>query len=254
MLAMADLSPAEYPTVALSLFGGFTLDVDGRRVLLPRHSRRVLAYLALATTRTNDVDRRLLAERLWPDSSADRAAASLRTALWRIRRDVPAMVHTDRERVSLGPGVAVDVHGFQCLVGRLLAGDHEPLPEELQVLTDAVDLLPTWEEDWLVLPREQFRQKRLMALESTARRLSEQARYLQAIELMLAVIAAEPLRESAHAMLIDAHLRQGNTADARWQLLSFARELWSELSVHPSPTLLGKLGISSGRLTHFLSA
>jgi DNA-binding SARP family transcriptional activator len=251
---MAHLLPAEYPSVRLSLFGGFTLNVASRRVLLPRHARRVLAYLALATSRTNDIDRRLLAERLWPDSSADRSAASLRTALWRIRREATGLVHTDTERVSLGRGVAVDVHGFRCLVARLLSTDYEPQPEELQSLIDAVDVLPTWDEDWLVLPREQLRQKRLAALESAARRLCQQGRFLPAIELMLVVIAAEPLRESAHAMLIDTHLRQGNTADARWQLLSFARELWSELSVHPSPELLRKLGISSGGLTHFLSA
>jgi DNA-binding SARP family transcriptional activator len=244
----------ECPTAQLSLFGGFTLDVAGRHVVLPRHARRVLAYLALTTTRTNDVDRRLLGERLWPDSPADRSAASLRTALWRIRREGDGLVHTDRERVSLGRGVAVDVHGFRCLVARTHSTDFEPRPEELQSVIDAVDLLPAWDDVWLSLTREQVRQMRLTALESVARGLSGQGRYLQAIELMLTVIAGEPFRESAHSMLIDAHLGQGNMADARWHLLTYARDLWSELNVHPSPELLSKIGISSGRLTHLLSA
>jgi len=251
---MALLAPVENSSAQLSLFGGFKLCVAGRRVLLPRHARRVLAYLALATTRTNDIDRRLLGERLWPDSPPDRSAASLRTALWRIRREDHRLVHTDPERVSLGRGVAVDVHSFRCLVARNHSADFEPLPEELQSVIDAVDLLPAWDEDWLDLAREQLRHMRLTTLESAARRLSEQGRHLHAIELLLAVIAEEPFRESAHAMLIEAHLGQGNMADARWHLLTFARELWSELNVHPSPELLSKLGISSGRLTHFLSA
>jgi DNA-binding SARP family transcriptional activator len=124
----------------------------------------------------------------------------------------------------------------------------------LQFLLEAVDLLPGWDEDWLELAREQLRQKRLTSLEYAARRLSEHGRHVEAIEVMLAVVAAEPLRESAHAMLIDAHIRQGNMADASYALMSFARLLWTELSVHPSPGLLSKLGLSSGRLTLMLSA
>ena len=251
---MADSTPAEYSPVQLTLFGGFALEVTGRRAQLPRHARRVLAYLALTSTRTNDIDRRLLTERLWPDSPGDRSAASLRTALWRIRREGAEIVRAGGGRVSLGENVSVDVHKFQCLVARLLSTDTPPPREELHTLTEAVDLLPGWDEDWLVLAREQLRQKRLSALECTARQLSERGSHLPAIELMLGVVAAEPLRESAHAMLIDAHLRQGNTADASSHLLSFARELWHELSVYPSPELLGKLGMNSGRLTHILSA
>jgi DNA-binding SARP family transcriptional activator len=251
---MAQSSPAEHPSAQVSLFGGFTLHVGGQRVLLPRHARRVLSYLALIQTRTGDIDRRLLAERLWPDAPPGRSAASLRTALWRIRREDPDLVRIDRDRVSLGYIVAADVHRFRCLVARLLASDHQPLPEELQTLIDAVDLLPCWEENWLDLAREQLRQMRLTALETTANRLSERGRHSEAIDLMLVVTAAEPLRESAHAMLIDAHLRQGNTADACLQLQNFARLLWTELSVHPSQELLGKVGISAGRLTHFLPA
>lgn len=246
--AVAEAADSD-PSVRLSLFGGFTLDVEGKRVLLPRHARRVLAYLALLTSRTNFVDRRLLAERLWPDSREDRAAASVRTALWRIRRESSSLVCSDHERVALSHDVAVDVHGTQCLVARLLSTDYEPKVGELQSLIDAVDLLPTWDEDWLVLAREQLRQRRLMALESAARRLSEKGRHLEAIELMLVVIAAEPLRESAHAILIDTHLRQRNSADAHSHLRSYARDLWLELGLHPSPQLLGKLGINPGGLS-----
>lgn len=251
-LSIADPSAAALPA-CLSLFGGFTLEIGERRVALPRHARRVLAYLSLAMSRTNDIDRRLLAERLWPDSPEDRASASVRTALWRIRRESDALVSSDRERVALGRDLSVDVHGFQCLVSRLLSTDYRPQPGDLPSLIDAVDLLPTWDEDWLILAREQLRQRRLMALEAAACRLSEQGRYLEAIEPMLMVIAAEPLRESAHAIVIEAHLRQRNRADAHSHLLSFARHLWLELRVHPSQELLGKLGMNRERLTQLLT-
>src|SRR4030081_1012632 len=122
---MGELSTALNAPARLSLFGGFWLDIGTERAQLPRHARRVLAYLALMSSRTNDIDRRLLTERLWPDSPTDRSAASLRTALWRIRRESPGLVHTDRDRVSLGRGVAVDVHGFHCLGARMLSNDRD---------------------------------------------------------------------------------------------------------------------------------
>ena len=251
--AITHLAASENATVGLRLFRGFCLEVGGRRVPLPRHARRVLAYLALTPSRTDDVDRRLLAERLWPDSTDDKAAASLRTALWRIRREAADFVHSDRERVWLGRDVEIDVHGFRCLAARLLSTDYQPRPAELQSLIDSTDLLPTWDEDWLIIAREQLRQKRLMALESAAVRLTGQGRFVEAIELMLVVVGAEPLRESAHAFMIDAHLRQHNVADAWSQLLLFARELWAELGLVPSPELLHKLGVSAGQLSQILA-
>ncbi|MBX7432659.1 SARP family transcriptional regulator [Mycobacterium sp. Y57] len=238
----------------LSLFGGFTLEVAGRQVWLPRHSRRVLAYLALATKHPAGIDRKLLAERLWPDSPGDRSMASLRTALWRIRREAPNIVRSDREHIALDHGVVVDLDQFRCLASRLLNTDCQPHRDELQGLIDTLDLLPAWDEDWLVAARGQLRQQRLMALESAAQRLSAQGSYMQAIELILVVVAAEPLRESAQRILIDAHMSQGNIAAASTQLLEFARELWFALELFPSPELLGKLGLSTGRLEHFLSA
>lgn len=252
--AMAHLTATEGAPMTLRLFRGFRLDAGDRRVTLPRHARRVVAYLALATSRTNDVDRRLLAERLWPDSMDDKAAASLRTALWRIRREAADLVHTDRERVWLGGDLDIDVHGFQCLAARLLSTDYQPLPLELESLIDAADLLPTWDEGWLTMAREELRQKRLMALESAAVRLTGHGRFVEAIELMLVVVGAEPLRESAHAVVIDAHLQQRNVAAAWSQLMTYARDLWSELGVYPSPELLLTLGVSAGQLSQMLAA
>ena len=73
--------------------------------------------------------------------------------------------------------------------------------------------MPGWDEDWLLLAREQLRQMRLHAAEVTARRLRERGRYTESIDVMLAVIAEEPLRESAQGVLIDAHLGEGNVIE-----------------------------------------
>src|SRR5262245_55841445 len=85
----------------LSLFGGFALSIDGAKVSPPIHARRVIAYLALNKMVAKDCDRRVLAERLWADSSPNRSRASLRTAIWRIRCLDAELLVGDAERVAL---------------------------------------------------------------------------------------------------------------------------------------------------------
>ncbi|MFE3229782.1 BTAD domain-containing putative transcriptional regulator [Nocardia sp. NPDC059228] len=104
------------------------------------------------------------------------------------------------------------------------------------------ELLPGWDEAWLVLAREQLRQLRLHAMEVAARRLSEQGHHPEAIDLMLSAVAAEPLRESAQRALIQAHLREGNTAEACRQFEQFANQLRDELGLRPSPQLCALVG------------
>lgn len=48
---------------------------------------------------------------------------------------------------------------------------------------------------------------------------------------MLTVIADEPLRESAHGLLIEIHLSEGNTSEALRQFEICAELLWRELDV-----------------------
>ncbi|KAA8879664.1 SARP family transcriptional regulator [Nocardia colli] len=230
------------PTSQVSLFGGFELQQGGRKIVLPLHAQRVLAYLALHRMTGADCGRQVLAERLWENSSAERSAASLRTALWRIRRAGPELLAGDAERVRLAGYVAVDVDRFRQRAEAMLSGA-DCSPANIRMLCTAVELLPGWDEDWLLLFREQVRLLRLHTLEAVARRYCEQQRYPQAIDLILHVVAEEPLRESAQAILIDAHLGEGNAAEARRQFDRFAATLWRELKLRPSTELGHRVGL-----------
>jgi DNA-binding SARP family transcriptional activator len=64
----------------LTLTGEFQLVIGGRQSWIPHSAERVLTYLALAD---RPVSRARLAGALWRDESGERAAKSLRTALWR---------------------------------------------------------------------------------------------------------------------------------------------------------------------------
>jgi DNA-binding SARP family transcriptional activator len=238
-------NPAE-----LSLFGGFALRICGRKISLPMHARRVLAYLSLHKMVEKDCDRQVLAERLWMDSSPDRSRASLRTAIWRIRSAADELLLGDSERVALADSVRVDVHDFRHHAEQLLSDSavYEPpaLPPRLR---SPADLLPGWDEDWLLLTREQLRLLRLHALEHTAGRMCERGLYAHAIDVILCVVDEEPLRESAQAILIKSHLCAGNLADACRQYHRFRTHLWDELGLRPSPDLTRLVSPQSERST-----
>ncbi|SDD02546.1 AfsR/SARP family transcriptional regulator [Rhodococcus tukisamuensis] len=238
----------------LALLGGFSLRIGTATVALPLHARRVLAYLSLDKISEPDCDRGVLAERLWADSSPDRSRASLRTALWRIRRASPDLVLVGIDRVRLGDRVDVDVHRYRCRAGHILSHQIDDFTDPTELLSRTAELLPGWDEVWLLLAREQLRQLRLHALEAAAVQMCEAGGFAAAIDVLLAVVAEEPLRESAQAKLIEAHISEGNLSEARRQFDSFATMLWNELGLLPSAELVGRVGADafpSERGPHF---
>ena len=143
----------------------------------------------------------------------------------------------------LADDVKVDVHAYRRNAERLLAERSDLPRERVHLMARNCELLPGWDETWLLLAREQLRQLRLHALEVSGRRLAEQGCYPEAIDVMLMVIAEEPLRESAQTALIEAHLCEGDAIEARRQFERFAALLWEELRLRPSPGLYGRLGV-----------
>jgi DNA-binding SARP family transcriptional activator len=66
----------------------------------------------------------------------------------------------------------------------------------------------------VLIERERFRQVHLIALEALCLRLSACNRHAAATEAGLAAVACEPLRESAHRALVEAHIAAGNAVEA----------------------------------------
>lgn len=196
----------------LRLLEGFELRVGGELACIPPHSQRVLAFLAVQERprlRTN------VAFSLWADSTEDRARASLRTALWKINR--LGVVMAQGAYLALDPAVDVDLHRLLAQARRLVGGQGPITGGDAVPAALVGDLLPDWDEDWLLFERERLRQLRMHALEALAVRLSAQGRHAEAIDAAQAAVAAEPLRESAQATLIRAHLAEGNPSEARRQ-------------------------------------
>jgi DNA-binding SARP family transcriptional activator len=219
----------------LFLLGGFELRRGAETLALPLATRRVLAFLAVSG---QPVSRSYVAGSLWLESSEARAGGCLRTALWHIQRTGLDVVVSKGGAIGLAPSVAVDVHERQALAERAL-GDAERFDRnDVRVLCAWGDLLPDWYDEWLLIPRERFRQLRLHGLEELAVVLADEGRFAEAVEAGLAAVAADPLRESAHRALILVHLAEGNRHEAARQL-AVARSLFlRHLGVDVSPRLV----------------
>jgi DNA-binding SARP family transcriptional activator len=238
-----------HPPLQLHLLGGFRFLVGGRPVQLPAQAQRLLALLALRGPQS----RSTLAGLLWGDVVEARAQAYLRNAIWRVRQASEHALHCARHSVGLAPDVAVDVAAARWSAIRVLEGRHTDTPDLLAALDQ--DLLPSWDEDWLLIDRERQRQLRLHALEALSDAYRETGRYGDAITAALAAVRAEPLRESAQFALIGAHLAENNVCEALRQLESYRRLLAAELGIRPSCRLtdmvrdaLAARGHRSGRV------
>jgi len=219
---------------ALCLLTGFELRFGGRSVSLPMSSQRVLAFLSV---QERPVLRAFAAGSLWLDTPEERANANLRSALWRLNRLGPRLIDGSNGNLRLTSGLRVDFREISSLARSVL--DHRARVEALSFAEVSLsgNLLPQWYDDWVVVERERFRQLRLHALESLSEQLTALGRLGQAVEAALAAVASEPLRESAHRVLIKAYLAEGNRGEALLHYRAFRDLLSRELGVEPSPRM-----------------
>jgi DNA-binding SARP family transcriptional activator len=238
-LRRAQTEAPTLPGFDLSLLRGFSLERDGHQVALPLATQRLVAFLAV---HRRPLERLFVAGSLWMDRSEEHANASLRTALWRLRRlDLPLIVST-RSRLVLAPTVTVDLHELTARAEEVLRRQGTPTLAPLDKLLFDGDVLSDWYEDWVLLERERFRQLRLHALEALCEDLTGARSYAAAVEAGLACVAAEPLRESGHRALIKAHLAEGNPGEAIRQYALFRKLVLEQLGLEPSEEMLRVVG------------
>ena len=82
-------------------------------------------------------------------------------------------------------------------------------------------LLPEWYDDWLLVERERLRQRSLAALADRARSALLAGDCGGAIQFALAAIAIDGTRASAHRLVVDANLAEGNEWEAERERLGY---------------------------------
>jgi DNA-binding SARP family transcriptional activator len=230
--AAAERSPG---TPVLHLFAGPYVTVRRRRLEIPEGSKRLLAFAAL---HTGMLDRRWTAGALWPLGNDSRASGNLRSALWRLRGNGLELMDVDKASIGLRDDVVVDVQVACDWASRIINGTHHP--DDLGAVAwrlDELELLPGCYEEWALIERERIRQRMLHAFEWLSQHLIGQRRFAEAVEVAMAAVSVEPLRESATRALIEAHLAEGNWAEAYRTFRRYRTILREELGTEPTSEL-----------------
>jgi DNA-binding SARP family transcriptional activator len=245
-VAMTSTNPeAEDPAgtdARVCIVGGFDLHVDRARVRVPLAVQKLLAFLAL---HVRPLTRTFVAGSLWPDTTEERAAASLRATLWRTPAPGIDLVTCTVTQLALASGVEVDHHEAVERARQLIEPplDHEPTTlegEQSNRFDESLfgaDLLPGWNDEWVIVERERLRQLRLHALESICHRYLLAGDTARAIDVGMQAVAADPLRESAQRALVAAHLSEGNIGEALNTFDTYRDRLADVLGLGASPLM-----------------
>ncbi len=221
----------------VSLLGGFRLATGGAEVAVGSNGQQLLALLAC---RESPVLRRQVACLLWPDTDCARAFANLRMAVHRLARGCPGVVTVTSTYLGLADGVSVDVAHTSQIARHVLCASGELDGDLVAAALRANwydDLLPEWDQEWLVEHRARYRQLRLATLEQLAHGLSATGNHGAAVHTALTAVHADALRDSAHKTLIEACLAQGNQHEARTHFETYQRIFRDELGVEPAGSI-----------------
>ena len=217
----------------LRMLGGFSLVHEGMPVEVPECSQRVLVYLGL---RERPQARHLVAASLWPDSSEARAAANLRSSLWRLPAPGGAtLCETKGHAISIAPCVRVDVRDIERFGWTLVKDHHPDAGSDTTCLFE--ELLPGWYDDFVLLERERLAQLRLHFLDALATTLTEQGRHTEALDVALRLVGADPLRERSQRALIGVFRAEGSFGQAARQYEQYRVLLRETFGCDPSAEL-----------------
>ena len=225
------------------LLDRFSVRADGRLVALPTACQRLITMVALGP-RGAEVS--VIRSVLWCGLAPSARAARLRAAMWRVRRECPGLLTSRAGRVGLAQTARVDLHRAVDLAAAVLRDERGRASDGAVTSTLGwleEDLLPDWCEPWLEPHQRSYRELRLRALERLAQRLPGQGLSAYAIEAALHVIRDDPYRESAHQLLIAAHISEGNAAEALQHFQALRRTLREDLGVEPALPSPGPAGL-----------
>jgi DNA-binding SARP family transcriptional activator len=215
----------------VQLFGGVDVRLDGTPLEAPARRRAwsLLAWLALHPGLHH---RGELAARFWPDVLDTSARASLRSALWALRRALSpsgdAYLVTTGDRVGLDPGrpLWVDALTFDRLVseGRL---------EEAVALCGG-PLLAGIDEDWALRASDAHRERLLDVLETLAAALEGRGAIADAVRMTRRQTALDPFGEESHRRLMRRLALAGDRPAALEVYARLVERLRRELRLAPS--------------------
>lgn len=237
------------PATQIYVLGSLRATIAGRRVdqqLAGRKGRLLFAFMVLNRHRT--LSRGELIDVLWPSGRPASPDGALSTVLSRLRQAIGEGYVQGRADLSLQlpEPELVDTEEAQARVAAARQALHDGQPALALVAARAAvqlmanTLLPEFDDDWVEDRRRELADLLTLALESSARA----ALSLGAAEVPSARSAArrliehEPWRETGYALLMQAHARAGDVAEALRVFERLRVLLRDELGTRPSRMVL----------------
>jgi DNA-binding SARP family transcriptional activator len=226
----------------IQLLGGFSVRSGGRSLQLPATASRLVALLAI---RDRPLDRAFVASVLCPDVMEATAKARLRTTVWRLGQRAPGLITAAASEIGLTAAATADIRDVRALLIPLLYGEYaisnglRPTATGALELSRklALELLPDWDDPWVVTERLRQRQLGLHGLEHLAAVFLQAGAVEEALALARTATELDPLRESAQYMFIRALQASGDRLGAVVAYARFCDALAREWALDPSPGL-----------------
>lgn len=229
-------SVSERERVCIRLLEGFDLTVDGSAVDISLSEQRLIAFLAL---HRRPLQRNFVAGSLWLDKTDSRATSNLRCVLWRTQGFRERLIDSTRTSMCLARDVQVDVAEVETVARKVLLGETDARAVNAHLLGG--ELLPDWYDDWVLVQRARLRQLCLNALDRLSANWLVLGSPALALDTAYLAVAAEPLRETAHMAVVEAHLAAGNANEAVRQYMTYRRLLRKSLGIAPSRTFTERI-------------
>lgn len=252
------LAPSYVPggahTLNAYLLGKFRVTLDDMVLSSWPSGRSRSAFAFLLAQRGEPVQRDLLMETFWPESSPESARNNLNVAIYSLRHtlknalDFPLiLLEENAYRINPEVHVWVDVEDFEVRV-------HAARQMEVAALTpvDTRSSINEYEaavslyhgdflsdapyEDWTALERERLRVLYLDTLDHLSLVYFNNGQYAESINLCQRMLSHDASREDAHCRLMRCFTRQGQLHLALRQYQACVEALRSEMDVSPAPS------------------
>src|SRR5512144_1500231 len=214
------------------LFGGLEVELDGVPVEQPV-SRRVWGLLAWLALHPGLSARARVAACFWPEVLDSSARASLRSAIWALRRALgpaaDAYLRVTRDAVglnNLAGQLWVDVAAFDELVA---AGQLQKAAE-----LAGGELLAGFDDEWVLQAREERHAKLSQVFEQLAVQAEDQGDATVAVGWTRRQVSLDPLAEEPQRRLMRRLAADGDRAAALAAYARFRDRLRRELGLVPS--------------------
>jgi DNA-binding SARP family transcriptional activator len=243
------LAAARTRGARIAICGALMAEIRGRQVdaLLPGRKGRQL-FACLVVSRERPMTRDELIDAIWPVSAPVDPDGALSTLLTRVRAALGPGVVRGRGELLLDvgddPWIDWDVARGSVGTAEKRLADGDPLGA-LTVAHAGLDiarlsLLPGVETPWVEDRRREMVEARVALLETAGRAAVHLGgEHLPAAERSAReLIACEPYRESAYALLMEIHAARGNIAEALRVFDDLRRLLREELGLTPAPHVM----------------